>query len=140
MGVRRFSFAKTSSNSPYLGLVVLVPFDELRGEREAFTNRNLEGRNTVVVADEVSGDASFIEVKVLILASFHGSLQVVFGVINASAHSCVVSLPGEFVELDGSNETSNDFSETLGGDCVVGGQDGEDSVRRHGSVVVKDDG
>jgi len=66
--------------------------------------------------------------------------QAVFGVINVSAHSCAVSFPGKFAELDGSNETSNDLSETFGGDFVVGGQGGKDHVRRHGSVVVKDDG
>src|SRR5712671_3068157 len=140
MSVRGFSLAKTSCDSPYLSPVVFVPFDELCGEREALTNRNLEGGDAVVVADEVSGDTSLVKVEVLILASFHGRLQVIFGVVNASAHSCTVSLPGKFTELDGGDETSDDLSETFGGDFVMSGQGGEDSVWGHGSIVVKDGG
>src|SRR5882672_10496696 len=121
MGVRRFPFAKTSHNSPYLSLVVFVSLDELGGEREALTNRNLEGGDAIVVADKVSGNAGLVEVEILVLTSFHGSFQAVFGVVNASAHSCAVSFPGEFAELDGGDETGNDLSETFSGDFVVGG-------------------
>jgi len=126
--VRGFSFAKTSCNPPNLGFVVFVSFDELRGESEAFANRDLESRDAVVIADEVSGNAGFVKVEILILASFHGRLQTVFGVVNASTHSCAVSLPGDFADLDGGNKTGNDFSKALGGDLVVSGQGGEDSV------------
>jgi len=138
VSVRGFSLAKTSSDSPYLSLVVFIPLDELCGEREALTNRNLEGGDAVVVADEVIRNTGLIEVEILVLANFHGSLQVVFGVVNASMHSCAVSFPGEFAKLDGGDETSDDLSEAFGGDFVVGGQSGEDGVRRHGSIVVKD--
>src|SRR5712671_1168259 len=137
MSVRGFSLAKTSCDSPYLSPVVFVPFDKLCGEREALANRNLEGGDTIVVADEVSGDTSLVEVEVLALASFHGRLQAIFGVVNVSAHSCAVSFPGEFTELDGGDETSDDLSEAFGGDFVVGGQGSEDGVGRHGSVVVE---
>ena len=140
MGIRGFSFAKASSNSPHFRLVVFVPLDEFCREREALTNRDLEGRNTVVVADEVSGDACFIEVEILVLTSLHGSFQAVLGMINVSAHSCAVGFPGEFAELDGGDETSDDLLEAFGGDFVVGGQSGEDSVRRHGGIVVEDGG
>jgi len=140
VGVHGFSLAKTPSNSPYFSFVVFVPLDELHGERKAFANRNLEGGDAVVVADEVSGDAGLIELEILVLASFHGSLQAVFGMINASAHSHAVSFPGEFVEFDGGDETGNDLSETFGGDFIVGGQGGEDGVWGHGSVAVKDGG
>jgi len=140
VSVRGFSLAKMSSDSPYLSLVVFIPLDELCGEREALTNRNLEGGDAVVVADEVSGDTGLIEVEILVFASFHGRLQAVFGVINASAHSCAVSFPGKFSELDGGDETSDDLSKAFGGDFVVGGQGSEDSIGRHGSIVVKDGG
>src|SRR5712671_5308963 len=140
MGVRGFSLAKASCNSPYLCLVVFVPLDELCGEGETFANGNLKRGDAVVIADEVSGDAGLVEVEILILAGLHGSLQAVFGMINVSAHSCAVSFPGEFAEFDGGDKTSDDFLETFGGDFVVGGQGGEDSVRRHGGVVVENDG
>jgi len=140
MSICGFSFAKTPCNSPYPGSVVLVSFDELHGKREALTNRNLEGGDTVVVADEVSGDARFVKIEVLFFTSLHGRLQAIFGVVNAGAHSCAVSFPGEFVELDGGDETSDDLSEAFGRHFIVGGQGGEDSVQRHGSVVVKDGG
>jgi len=140
VSVCRFSLAKTSCDSPYLGPVVLVPLDKLSGEREALANRDLEGGDAVVVADEVSGDTGLIKVEILLLASLHGRLQAVFGMVNASAHSCAVSFPGEFAELDGGDETSDDLSETFGGDFVMGGQGGEDSVWRHGGVVVENGG
>jgi|SRR5712671_5064263 len=140
MGVRWFSLAEASSDSPYLRFVVFIPLDELRGKREAFTDGDLEGRDTVVITDEVGGDASFIKVKILVLASFHGSLQTVLGVVNASVHSCAVSLPGKFAEFDGGDEAGDDLLEAFGGDFVMGGQGGEDSVWRHGSVVVEDNG
>jgi len=140
VSIRGFPFAKTSCDSPYLSPVVFVSLDELGGEREALANRDLEGGNTIVVADEVSGNTSLVEVEVLFFASFHGSLQAVFGVINASVHSCAVSFPGEFTEFDGGDESSDDFSKAFGGDFVVGCQGGEDSVRRQGSVFVENDG
>jgi len=67
-------------------------------------------------------------------------LQTIFGMVNASAHSCAVSFPGELTEFDGSDKASDDFSKTFGGDFVVGGQGGENGVRRHGGVVVENDG
>jgi len=129
-----------SCDSPYLSPVVFIPLDELCGEREALANRNLEGGDTVVVADEVGGNTGLIEVEILLLASFHGRLQAVFGMVNASTHSCAVSFPCEFVELNGGDETSDDLLETFGGDFIVGGQGGEDGVWGHGSVAVKDGG
>src|SRR5712672_857578 len=140
MGVRGFSLAKASCNSPYLCLVVFVPLDELCGEGETFANGNLKRGDAVVIADEVSGDAGLVEVEILILAGLHGSLQAVFGMINVSAHSCAVSFPGEFAEFDGGDESSDDLSEAFGGDFVMGCQGGEDGVRRQGSILVKNDG
>jgi len=102
-------------NSPYFGFVVLVPLDELGRERQAFSNGNLEGGDTIVVADKVVGDTGLVEVEILLLPSFHGSLQAIFGVIDASAHSCAVSFPGDFTELDGGDETSDDLSKAFGG-------------------------
>src|SRR5712671_7738673 len=101
MGIRRFPLAKTSGDSPYFRFVIFIPFDELCRERKALADRDLEGRDAVIVVDEVSGDAGFVEVEIFVLVSFHGSFQAVLGVVNASAHSCAVSLPGEFAELDG---------------------------------------
>jgi len=100
----------------------------------------LEGGDAVVVANEPGGDAALVEVEILVLTSLHGSLQTVFGVVNASAHSCAVSLPGELAEFDGGDKTSDDLSEAFGGDFVVGCQGGEDGVRGHGGIVVEDDG
>ena len=140
MSVRRFPFAKTSCNSPYLGSIIFIPFDELRGERKAFPNRDLEGGDAIVVTNEVGRDTGLVEIEVLVLASLHGRLQAVFGMIDASAHSCAVSFPGEFAEFDGGDETGDDLSEAFGGDFVVGCQGGEDGVRGHGSVFVKNDG
>ena len=140
MGVRRFPLAKTSRNSPYLGFVVFVPFDELGWERQAFANRNLEGRDAIVVAYEIVGDVGLVEIEILFLASLHGSFQTIFGVIDASAHSGAIGFPGELAELDGGDETSDDLSKAFSGDFVVGGQSSEDSVGRHGSIVVKDGG
>src|SRR5712671_5649569 len=128
MGVRGFSLAEVSCNSPYFCLVVFISFDELGREGEALPNRDLESRDAVVIADEISGDAGFVEVEVLIFPGLHSSLQAIFGVVNASAHSCSVSFPGEFAELDGGDETGDDLSETFGRDFAVGGQGGEDSV------------
>jgi len=129
VSVHRFPLAKASSDSPHLGLVVFIPFDELSWERKAFANRDLERGDVVVIADEVGGDASFVKIEVLFLTSFHGSLQVVFGVVNASAHSGAVSFPGEFAKLDGGDETGDDLSKAFGGDFVMSGQGGKDSVR-----------
>src|SRR5712671_5770710 len=110
MGVRGFPFAKASSNPPHFRFRIFVPFDELSGERETFADGNLEVRDAIVVADEVGGNTGFIKVEVLILASLHGGLQTIFGVINASAHSCAVSFPGELAEFDGGNEAGDDLS------------------------------
>src|SRR5712671_1314396 len=109
VGVRRFSFSKTSRDSPYFCFVIFIPFDELGGEGETFANRDLEGRDAVVIANEIGGNAVLIEVEVLIFTRLHGSLQTVFGMIDASTHSCAVSFPGEFAEFDGGDETSDDL-------------------------------
>jgi len=140
MGVHRFPFAKTSHNSPYLSLVVFVPLDELGGERKALTNRNLEGGDAVVIVDEVSRDAAFVEVEVQSFTRFHTCFQVVLGVVDACAHGCTVSFPGDFAKFDGCNKSGNDFLESLGRDTVVGGKGGEDRVRRHWCVFVENDG
>src|SRR5882757_9804050 len=118
-----------SCDSPYLGLVVFIPLDELCREGEAFANGDLERGDAVVVVDEARGDIVFVNIEVLLFTSLHGSLQTVFGVVNASTHSCTVSFPGEFAELDGGDETRNDLPEAFGGDFAVGGQGGKDSVR-----------
>jgi len=132
--------SETTRDTPDLLSVVFVSFDEFGWEVEPLSNGDLKRRDAVIVADEVGGDAGFVEVEILIFVSFHGSLQAVLGVVNASAHSCVVSFPGEFAELDGGDETCDDLSEAFGGYFVMGGQGGEDGIRRHGSVVVKDGG
>jgi len=129
VGVRGLPLAKSSGDSPHLGLVVFVSFDELSWESKAFANRNLEGRDAIVVVDEIGWNAVFVVVEILIFASFQGSLQAVLGVVNASTHSCAVSFPGEFAKLDGGDKTGDDFPKTFGGDFVVSGQSGEDSVR-----------
>jgi len=140
MSVHGFPFAKTSCNSPYLGSIIFIPFDELRGERKAFPNRDLEGGDAIVVMNEVGRDTGLVEIEVLVLASLHGRLQAVFGMIDASTHSGAISFPGEFVEFDGGDEPGDDLSEAFGGDFVVGCQGGEDGVQGHGSVFVKNDG
>ena len=140
VSVRGFPFAKTSGDSPYLGPIVFIPFDELCGEGKTLANGDLEGGDVIIVADEVGRDAGLIEIEVLVLASLHGRLQAVFGVIDASTHSCAISLPGEFAELDSGDESGDNFSEAFGGDFVVGRQGGEDGVRGHGSVLVENDG
>jgi len=109
VSVHGFSCAKMPCNSPYLGPIVLVPFDELRGEREALANRDLEGGDVIVVVNEVGRNTGFIKVEVLLCVSLHGRLQAIFGVINASTHSCAVSFPGEFTEFDGGDESGDDF-------------------------------
>jgi len=140
MGVRGFPFAKASSNPPHFRFRIFVPFDELSGESKAFADGDLEVRYAVVVADEVGGNTGFVKVEVLIFTSLQGGLQTIFGVVNASAHSCAVSFPGELAEFDGGNEAGDNLSEAFGRDFVVGGQGGKDGVRRHGGVVVEDDG
>jgi len=138
VGVRWFPLAEASSDSPYFRLGVFVSFDELRRERQTLADRDLKEGNVVVVVDEPGRDASFIEVEVLVFASFHSGLQTVLGMVNASAHSCAVSLPGEFSNFDGGDKAGDDFLETLGGDLVMGGQGGENGIWGHGSVVVED--
>src|SRR5712671_6113425 len=140
MSVRGFPLAKTSGDSPYLGSIIFVPFDKFGQERETLTNRDLEGGDAVVVADEVRRDAGLIKVEVFPFVSLHGRLQAIFGVVNASAHSCAVSFPGEFAEFDGGDESGNDFSETFDGDFIVSCQGGEDHVWGQGSVLVENDG
>jgi len=90
--------------------------------------------------NEVRGNTGFVEVEVFIFVAFHSGLQVVLGMIDASTHSCAVSLPGELSELDGGDKTGDDFSEALGGHFVVSGQCGKHGIGRHGGVLIENDG
>jgi len=140
VSVRGFPFAKAPSDSPYLGFVVLVPLDELGWEVQPFSDGDLEGRDAVVVADEVRRDAGMVEVEVGVFPCLQGDVQTVFSVVDARAHRCTVSLPSNFANLDGGHKPGDDFSEGFGGNFVMGSEGGEDGVGRHGSVFVEDDG
>src|SRR5712671_5249925 len=131
---------EATRDSPDFLSIVFVPLDELGREVEPFPDGDLERGNTVVVADEVSGDSRVVEVKVRVFSCLHGDVQAVFGVIDTRAHRCAVSLPSNFANLDGGHKPGDDFSEGFGGDFVVGSEGGEDSVGGHGGVFTENDG
>ena len=120
--------------------IVFVSFDKLGWEIQPFSDGDLKGGDAVVVADKVRGDAGVVEVKVGVFTCLQGDVQMVFSVVDAHAHRGVVSLPSNLANLDGGNESGDDFAEGFGGDLVVSGKSGEDSVGGHGSVLVENDG
>jgi len=140
VSVHRFSDTETACDTPYLLPIVFILFDELSGEVQPFSNGDLEGRDTVVVADEVGGNPRVVEVEVGVFACLHSDLQTIFGVINARPHRCTVSLPSHLADFDGGDESGDDFTEGFSGDFVMSGEGGEDSVGRHWGVLVENDG
>jgi len=111
VGVGWFSGPEMTCDTPDFLAIVLVPLNELGREIEPFSNGDLECGDTVVVADEVSRDPSVVEVKVRVFACLHSDVQAVFGVVNARAHRCPVSLPSNFANLDGGHKSGDDFSQ-----------------------------
>jgi len=101
---------KAAGNTPYLLSVVFILLDELGWKVQPFSNGDLEGGNTIVVVDEVVGNPGVIEVEVGVLACLHSNVQAVLGIVNACTHRCTVSLPSDLADLDGGNESGNDFA------------------------------
>ena len=119
--------------------IVFVSFDKLGWEIQPFSDGDLKGGDAVVVADKVRGDAGVVEVKVGVFMCLQGDVQTVFSVVDARAHCGVVSLPSNLANLDGGNESCDDFAEGFSRDVFVGSKGGEDGVGGHRSVLVEDD-
>ena len=140
VSVGGFPSAETTCDAPYLLPIVFIPLDELGREIQAFSNGYLKGGDTVVVADEVVGDSSVVEVEIGVLTCLQSNIQMVFGVVNMRTHRCTVSFPSDFADLDGGDKSGDDFAEGFSGDFVVSGKGGKDGVWRHWGVLVENGG
>jgi len=140
VGIGWLSDSESTRDTPDFLPIVFVPFDEFGRKIESLPNGDLKRRDAIVVVDEVGGDPCAVKVKVRVFARLHGNVRAVFGVVDAHAHCCSVSLPSNFANLDSGHKAGDDFSKGFGGDVVVGSEGGEDGVGRHGRVFVENDG
>jgi len=138
-GVLWFLFPKPPCDSPHLLVRAFVPSNERCGKEHAVSYRNVKVGDTVLVALEpVQNGAVFI--FGVVLALFHGCLELVFGVTDMGAHCNAIGLPRHFMRFDGGHKSRDDLSQGLGQDIVMGGQCSQYGIGRDWGVFRRDDG